>query len=241
MFNAEKVTNDIVKWIIEQKNNTGAKGFVLGISGGKDSATVAGLLCKAVGKENVLGVMMPNGNQIDIEDSKAVCTALGIKNITININDAYNGLVAQLDYACDLKNPESKINISPRLRMTTLYSLGQEYGYLVCGTGNRSEAHIGYCTKWGDAACDLNPIANLTTDEVIAIGDFLGLPHEITHKAPTDGLSGLTDEEKIGFTYSDLNKYITEGICENETIKRSIDDRHEKSRHKFALPPTFEV
>lgn len=239
MFNVEKVTNEIVEWIREQKEITKANGFILGISGGKDSATVAGLLVKAVGKQNVIGVMMPNGSQTDIIDSIAVCEHLGIKNFTFNIAAAYDGMTSELDKIMEVKNKESKINISPRLRMTTLYAIAQEYGYLVCGTGNKSEAYIGYCTKWGDAACDLNPIADLTTDEVVAVGKYIGMPEEVVCKAPSDGLSGVSDEEKIGFTYKELNEYIETGICLNEETKNKIDLRHNASRHKFILPPIF--
>lgn len=240
MFDVEKITNEIILWIREQEKKFGTKGFVLGISGGKDSAVCAGLLCKAVGSENVLGVMMPNGEQSDIQDSKKVCEHLGIKNFTININEAYTGLVSQLKNNFDIQNNETLINIPPRLRMTTLFALGREFEYLVCGTGNLSEAYVGYTTKFGDLACDLNPIANLTTDEVVAIGDFLGLPKEITHKTPSDGLSNLSDEQKLGFSYEDLNKYIKTGESADQKTKELIDARHNRSWHKFELPPTFD-
>ncbi len=237
MFEVEKVTNNIIEWIKNEKTRTNAKGFVLGISGGKDSACVAALLCKAVGKENVIGVMMPNGHQPDIDDSKLVCDKLGFKAITLNINEAYNGVISQLG---NIKNSETKINIPPRLRMTFLYAVAQENGYLVCGTGNKSEEYIGYCTKWGDSAFDINPILNFTTDEVVKIGEYLGLPKEVIHKDPSDGLSGMTDEKKIGFSYEVLNKYIRIGVCEDETTKNKIDDKHKNSRHKFEKQPSFE-
>ncbi len=239
MFNAEKVTEYIVKWIQQQKETTKAKGFVLGISGGKDSATVAGLLCRAVGKENVIGVMMPNGHQPDINDSKLVCDALGFKCVEVNINDSYTGIMNELGKLGEIKNPETKINIPPRIRMTVLYAIAQEKGYLVCGTGNKSEEYIGYCTKWGDTAFDINPILNLTTDEVVKVGEYLGLPKEVIHKDPSDGLSGMTDEAKIGFSYEVLNKYIRTGFCEDEGVKQKIDLKHKNSRHKFETQPSF--
>ncbi len=237
MFNVEKVTNDIIEWIKSEKEITNAKGFVLGISGGKDSAVVAGLLSKAIGKENVIGVMMPNGHQPDIEDSKLVCEHLGIVQKVFNINQAYEGIIAEMG---NIKNAETKINIPPRLRMTAVYAIAQENGYLVCGTGNKSEEYIGYCTKWGDTAFDINPILNFTTDEVVAIGEYLGLPKEVINKAPSDGLSGMTDEQKNGFSYDVLNKYIRTGVCEDKEVKKKIDEKHKNSRHKFEKQPSFE-
>ncbi len=239
MFNAEKVTEDIIKWIQETKETTKAKGFVLGISGGKDSATVAGLLCRAIGKENVIGVMMPNGHQPDINDSKLVCDSLGFNCIEININESYSGVINEISKLGELKNPETKINIAPRIRMTVLYAIAQEKGYLVCGTGNKSEEYIGYCTKWGDTAFDINPILNLTTDEVVAVGEYLGLPKEVIHKDPSDGLSGMTDEAKIGFSYDVLNEYIKTGVCKDEAVKQKIDTKHKNSRHKFQTQLSF--
>ncbi len=236
MENIKEVVEDVCKWIKEQKEQIGANGFVLGISGGKDSAVVAGLLVKAVGKENVLGVMMPNDVQPDISDSMQVCEDLGIPNMTVNINDAFEGIKNQLG---EINNNETLINMQPRLRMTTLYALAQEKGYLVCGTGNRSEGYIGYCTKWGDTACDLNPIAQFNTEEVIAIGDYLGVTKSVVHKSPTDGLSGKSDEEKIGFTYNELNEYIETGKIEDSNKKEKIDRMHKISRHKFQPIPIY--
>ncbi len=236
-FNVEKITEDLINWIKEQKEITKAKGFVLGISGGKDSACVAGLLCRAIGKENIIGVMMPNGHQPDIEDSKKVCDHLGFRAIEFNINDAYTGIVSQFE---NIMNAETKINIPPRIRMTVLYAIAQENGYLVCGTGNKSEEYIGYCTKWGDTAFDINPILNFTTEEVVKIAEYLGLPKDVIHKKPSDGLSGMTDEEKNGFSYEVLNRYIRTGLCEDENTKKKIDEKHKNSRHKFSKQPSFD-
>ncbi len=237
MFEVEKVTNNIIEWIKKEKTRTEAKGFVVGVSGGKDSAVVAGLLCKAVGKDYVIGVMMPNGHQPDMPDSKLVCETLGLRSMVVNINDAYEGIVSKLG---KLQNPETIINIAPRIRMTILYAIAQENGFLVCGTGNKSEEYIGYCTKWGDSAFDINPILNLTTDEVVKIGEYLGLPEKVIHKDPNDGLSGKTDEKKIGFSYEVLNNYIRNGVCEDENIKAKIDEKHKNSRHKFEKQPSFD-
>lgn len=235
-FDAKTTTENIIEWIKQYKTSSNTNGFVIGISGGKDSAVVASLLVQAVGKENVLGVMMPNGIQPDISDSEKVCSDLDIPNMVVNINDAYNGILSQLG---EIHNPETKINMAPRLRMTALYALAQERNYLVAGTGNKSEAYIGYCTKWGDTAHDFNPIANFTTEEVIAIGDYLGVTQSVVHKSPTDGLSGKTDEQKIGFSYDTLNTYINTGVCTDEATKQKIDAMHKSSRHKFEPIPNF--
>lgn len=136
---------------------------------------------------------------------------------------------------------DGKINTPPRLRMTTLYAIGSSMNYRVCGTGNKSEAFVGYTTKWGDNAYDFNPIGDLTTDEVIAIGDFLGLPHELVHKTPSDGLSGLSDEEKLGFTYEQINKYIEDGSCGDKEVDEKIRLKHEYNEHKRNLPHKFQV
>lgn len=236
-FDAKRVMDEIVEWLAEAKERTGAKGFVVGISGGKDSSVAAALLKRAVGAENVLGVLMPNGEQPDIADSEDLCRLLGIRSITANIAGAYNGVISALG-----KEPGShtKTNIPPRIRMTILYAAAQDRGYLVCGTGNASEKHIGYFTKWGDGAFDLNPLGNLDTDEVIAVGEAAGLPERFTRKPPSDGLCGKTDEENIGFTYGDLNRYIKTGECENQETKEKIDRMHAASEHKRRPAPVFE-
>ncbi len=236
MENINIIVEDICKWIRDKQKEANAKGFILGISGGKDSAVVAGLLVKAVGKENVFGVLMPNDVQPDISDSEQVCKDLGINHMTVNINDAFIGLKNQLG---EINNKETLINMQPRLRMTTLYALAQEKGYLVCGTGNRSEGYIGYCTKWGDTASDLNPIAQFNTEEVIAIGDYLDVTKSVVHKTPTDGLSGKSDEEKIGFTYKELNTYMETGKIDDNAKKEKIDRMHKVSRHKFEPIPVY--
>lgn len=236
MDNIDLVVEDICKWIKAKKEETNAKGFVLGISGGKDSAVVAGLLVKAVGAKNVLGVMMPNDKQPDIADSEKVCLDLDIPHITVNINDAYKGIVNNLP---EITNKETSINIQPRLRLAVLYALAQEKGYLVCGTGNKSESYIGYCTKWGDNVADLNPIANFDTDEVVELGDYLKVTSSVVHKTPTDGLSGLSDEEKIGFSYKDLNAYMATGTLPDKATIDLIEKKHKESRHKFDPVPTY--
>ncbi len=236
MENIKNIVDDNLKWIKNQLDSTGAKGFVVGISGGKDSAVVAGLLCKAVGNDKVFGVLMPNGEQSDIKDSVEVCEKLNIKYKTVNIKKAYDGLVSELG---ETSNRETLINIMPRLRMTTLYATAQEMGFLVCGTGNKSETYIGYFTKWGDGGCDINPIGDFTTDEVVAIGEYLNVPSCAIHKPPSDGISGISDEEKIGFKYEDLNNYLKTGLCEDHSVKDKITKRHNANLHKLKPIPVF--
>ncbi len=234
-MNSEQITDDIVNWINNYIEETGAKGFVIGVSGGKDSAVTTGLLCRAVGKENVFGVLMPNGVQKDIHDSILICEYFGIEYKIVNIKEAYDAILM----ATEVKKKATLTNIPARLRMTVLYAYAQEFDYRVCGTGNASEKYIGYCTKWGDTACDINLLATLHTDEVMSIGDYLGIPYEIAHKTPEDGLSGKTDEDNIGFSYEVLNNYIRTGYCPDTDIKAKIDAMHSCGRHKFEPIKTF--
>ena len=241
--NIELCQKRMKDWFENESGN--AKGIVIGISGGMDSTVVAKLWAETIGTDKVFGVLMPNGEQKDIKDSIEVCETIGIDYIIVNIETAYNGILNAIKYN---KNKEeevfpisthTKTNISPRLRMTTLYTIAQELNYRVSGTGNASEAYIGYCTKWGDTACDFNPIANFTTEEVIAIGDYFELPEHLTHKTPSDGLCGKTDEENLGFSYTALNLYINTGICVNKDTQKTIDKMHEYSRHKFEPIPVY--
>ncbi len=236
-FNVEKNVNEVVEWIQNYHTKSNTKGFVLGISGGKDSATVASLLVKAVGKEKVFGVLMPNGEQSDINDSINVCETLGINYSTVNINNSYN---AVLDMIPSSENKETKINILPRLRMITLYSIASEKGYLVAGTGNLSERYVGYFTKWGDGACDINPIGEFTTKQVVEIGEYLGAYEGAIHKKPSDGISGSTDEEKLGFLYSEVNEFIENGSISNKETQEKIIARNIANKHKLELPPIFQ-
>ncbi|NLM35485.1 MAG: NAD(+) synthase [Clostridiales bacterium] len=239
-FNAQKVTEDIINWIREYfHKQPGAKGAVIGISGGKDSTVTAKLLVDALGRDRVLGVLMPNGEQKDIKDSLKLVDFIGIPYKIVNIEKAYNGLIEAI--ADENLSEDAKINMAPRLRMTTLYAIAANMHYRVCGTGNKSEAFVGYTTKWGDSAYDFNPIGNLTTEEVMAVGDYLGLPYELVHKTPSDGLSGKSDEEKLGFTYKQVNDYIEKGTCGDKEVDEKIRLKHEYNLHKQILPPKFEV
>ena len=258
----KKIYNKIIKGIRDYCTNTGCRGFVLGVSGGKDSTVVAKLLVDAIGADKILGVLMPNGEQHDIKDSIKVCELLGINYHTVNIGNVYNCLLSAV-HEPETSNtkmipdidgsfypetepfnriattnngfqfqvsPKARTNIPPRIRMTVLYTIAQSIGYRVCGTGNKSEHYIGWFTKWGDGACDFNPIADLTCTEVIELGHYMGLPDDLVNKTPADGLTGKSDEENFGFTYTELDEYLT---CLSITPNSSkFNEMHKKSQHK---------
>lgn len=213
VFNVEETTNALIKWIQEWfcKNGNSETKAILGISGGKDSTVVAGLLTKALGKERVIGILMPNGVQPDIEDSLNVVKHLDIKYHIININSAYKGLTNEIKEVTETTNltPQYTSNTPARLRMTTLYSIAALLGNCrVANTCNRSEDTQGYSTHYGDSAGDFAPLSRLTTEEVVAIGDYIGMPHELTHKTPSDGMCGKSDEDSLGWKYSEINAII---------------------------------
>lgn len=243
-----KIYNNIINRLKEFQERNHVNGYVLGISGGKDSTVVAKLLVDAIGKENVLGVLMPNGEQKDIDDSYKVCKYLNINYTVININAAFDGIVQQvyLSKIYTVNNNEENIflteksltNVAPRIRMTTLYAIAQSLGYLVAGTGNKSERFVGWFTKWGDGACDINPIAHLTCTEVIELGDYLGLPYDLVHKTPADGLTGKSDEDNLGFTYKELDSLIKKFESPDYYIpvnqkERNMLSMHYNCFHKF--------
>lgn len=240
-FDAIKVKNDIVKWISDWFSINGPDcNVVCGISGGKDSSVVAALCCEALGKDRVIGVLMPNDYQADLVDSYILCEHLGIKYMVVNIGSTVESLKSHLRKNIELSD-QTIINLPPRIRMATLYAISQSVNGRVVGTDNASEAYIGYSTRWGDNVADLMPILNFTSEEVVAIGDACGLPYELTHKTPSDGLCGKTDEDNFGFTYEALNKYIRTGICEDEETKRKIDEMHQKNLFKLNPIPSFQL
>lgn len=243
LTNVEKTVNDVTEWIKDyfEKNGKGCKA-VLGISGGKDSCITAALLARALGKERVIGVLMPNGVQPDISDSEAVVEFLGIEHMVVNIGETVEALKKALTEAGSVVSKDTTINIPPRVRMTTLYAVAQglECGGRVINTCNKSEDYIGYSTKFGDAAGDMSILAGFTVEEVLQMGEYLGLPEHLVHKTPSDGLSGMSDEDKIGFTYKVLDKYIATGECEDSDIKAKIDRMHVMNLHKLELMPHFE-
>lgn len=234
-FEVERATDVIISWIRKWfENNGNGCNAIVGISGGKDSTVVAALCVKALGKDRVIGVLMPNNIQSDIEDSKQLCKFLGIKNYIINIGDTVNTLKDAIYNNADRKlSTQTIINLPARIRMTALYAISQSNNGRVANTCNMSEDYIGYSTKYGDAAGDFSPLANYTVDEVKKIGRYLGLPLNLVDKTPSDGLCGKSDEDNLGFTYAVLDKYIRTGMCENDDIKEMIDTRHKANLFKL--------
>lgn len=248
MFDAQKVKDQIVKWIRDwfEVNGKDCKAIV-GISGGKDSTIVAALCAEALGKDKVIGVIMPNTNQ-SCEDALAVIEYLGINQLKIDIGTAYSAIYHTTNHAklissnncCELKLTEqAEINLAPRLRMATLYFVSQCVHGRVANTCNMSENYVGWNTHFGDDCGDFSPLSNLTVTEVKSIGYELGLPTEFVDKVPDDGLCGATDEEKFGFTYEVLDKYIRTGICEDEFTKDRIDKMHYKNLFKMQPMESF--
>ena len=239
MFDAVKVKNDCVQWIRDwfEENGPGCNA-IIGISGGKDSSVAAALCVEALGKDRVFGVLMPCGKQPDIDDSMKLVNHLGIKYHIANIWNAVIAIDGQMPGDEEISK-QTTTNLPPRVRMCMLYAISQSRNGRVANTCNLSEDYVGYSTRWGDSVGDFSPLANLTSDEVVAIGDVCGLPYELTHKIPSDGLCGKTDEDNLGFTYEVLNKYILTGECEDEAIKAKIDEKHQKNLFKLQPIPTF--
>ena len=245
-MDAKKTVKELVNWLKNWFDINGKDSIaVIGISGGKDSSIVASLCVKALGKDRVLGVMMPNGTQNDIDDAIRLCKLLDIKNITVNIKDTVDAekktLLSELKKInIDELTNQTLTNLPARIRMVTLYGISQTVNGRVINTSNLSEIWIGYSTRFGDSAGDVSPLANLTVSEVKEIGLELGLPSDLVNKVPSDGLSGKTDEDNIGFTYNTLDKYLREGICEDQNIKKLIDERHKNNEFKTKKIPSFE-
>ena len=241
MFNAKTTTENLIEWIREwfEINGKNCKA-VIGISGGKDSSVVAALCAQALGKDRVVGVLMPNGEQSDIDCSKQLVAHLGIENYICNIQDAYQGVLASLQSAGVQASRQTIINLPPRLRMATLYAVSQALGGRVANTCNYAEDYVGYSTRYGDAAGDFSPLGKLVVREVKEIGKCLGLPTNLVEKVPSDGLSGKTDEDNLGFTYAVLDRYIREGVCQDEQTKAKIDRLHALNEFKLKPIPCFE-
>ena len=242
-FNALETKNKCVEWIKDffQKNGPECNA-VVGISGGKDSSVVAALCVEALGKERVIGVLMPCGVQADIDMAQLLVAHLGIKSYTINIESAVKGITNELETGLDMEvTHQSRINLPPRIRMSTLYAVSQCVNGRVANTCNLSEDWVGYSTRYGDSVGDFSPLSRLTVTEVKEIGRLLGLPKVLVEKVPIDGLCGKTDEENLGFKYATLDKYIREGICEDAELKNKIDSMHKRNLFKLELMPCFEI
>ena len=239
-FHAEEMTNAQIHWIRAWfwKNGRGCNA-VIGISGGKDSSVCAALCAAALGKERVIGVLMPNGTQNDIPDSHQLVAHLGIRSVIINIEGAVNSIRQQLEGSGISPTSQAGINLPPRIRMAALYAVSQSMNGRVINTCNLSEDWVGYSTRYGDSAGDVSLLGKLTVQEVKAIGRHLGLPENLIEKTPSDGLCGSTDEQKLGFSYAVLDRYIREGFCEDPVIREKIDDLHRRNKFKMETMEAF--
>ena len=238
MFDAVKVKNECVAWIRDFFAENGPDCCaVVGISGGKDSSVVAALCAEALGRDRVIGVLMPCGEQADIDMAKLLVEHLGIRHFVVNIQDAVEALKRSIPFEL---STQSRTNLPPRIRMSTLYAVAQSFNGRVANTCNLSEDYVGYSTRYGDAAGDFSPCAHLTVQEVKAVGRVLGLPDVLVDKVPIDGLCGKTDEENLGFTYAELDRYIRTGEIENQAHKERIDTLHKRNLFKLRLMPAFD-
>ena len=237
MFDVKKVTADCVEWIRDffEKNGKDCNA-VIGISGGKDSSVAAALCVEALGKDRVIGVLMPSGDQFDIKFSYDLVNHLGIKHYVVNIGETVCALKAAVPFELSV---QAVTNLPPRIRMSTLYAVSQSNNGRVVNTCNLSEDWVGYSTRYGDAAGDFSPMSNLTVAEVKEIGRYLGLPSHLVDKPPIDGLCGKTDEDNLGFTYAVLDEYIRTGHIDDPETKARIDSMHERNKFKLELMPSF--
>ena len=239
-FNAKQQLPGLLDWMRAQMKACGGKTAVIGISGGKDSSVVAALSVAAYGRENVVGVLMPDGVQPDIDYSNGLVEYLGIRHYTFNIQGGTKGLLDEMDRLGIEASRQRKVNLPSRIRMATLYAIAQSVdGGIVLNTSNLSEDWVGYCTIYGDSAGAFSPLGMYTTEEVIALGAELGLPERFLIKPPSDGLTGKTDEDNLGFTYHVVNEYIRKGEVD-PAIKEQIDRKHKISRFKFQTLPVYQ-
>ena len=240
MFQAEKITEQCVQWIRTFFADNGKDcNAIVGISGGKDSSVVAALCAEALGKERVIGVLMPCGQQSDIDMAYLLVDHLGIRRLEINIEKT---VAAALESLGDIPvTTQTRINLPPRIRMATLYAVGQSMNGRVANTCNLSEDYVGYATRYGDGAGDFSPLAHLTVTEVRAIGRALALPQVLIDKPPIDGLCGKTDEENLGFTYDVLDRYIRTGEIEDMEICKKINRLHRQNLFKLLPMPAFDT
>ena len=239
-FDVEQTKQDLIAWLQDwfEKNGKGCNA-VIGISGGKDSSVTAALCVAALGKDRVIGVLMPNGIQADIDDAKHVVAHLGIKHFIVNIKDAYEGAVNALFFSGIQLSEQARVNLPPRIRMSTLYAVSQSMNGRVINTCNLSEDWVGYSTRYGDSVGDVCPLGKLTVTEVKELGTALGLPDSLVHKVPSDGLCGKTDEDNLGFTYAVLDRYIRTGEIDDPETKKRIDYKHRINKFKLYLISVF--
>ena len=213
--------------------------IAVGISGGKDSSIAAALCVEALGKDRVIGVLMPKGEQHDIDMAYMLVNHLGIKHYVVNVKDAVDGILNNLPEDLEI-TAQTRQNLPPRIRMSTLYAVSQSVNGRVCNTCNLSEDWVGYSTRYGDSVGDFSPMSMLTVTEVKEIGRVLGLPSALVDKTPIDGLCGKSDEENLGFTYAELDIYIRTGFIEDLEKKEIIDRKHKANLFKLQLMPIFD-
>ena len=239
-FHAKEQLPGLLDWMRQQMKACGGKTAVIGISGGKDSSVVAALAVAAYGKENVVGVLMPDGIQPDIDYSNGLVEFLGIRHYVFNIQGGTGGILDEMARLGMKPSRQTTVNLPSRMRMVTLYAIAQsENAGIVLNTSNLSEDWVGYCTVYGDATGAFSPLGMYTTEEVIALGRALGLPERFLIKPPSDGLTGLTDEDNLGFSYHAVNEYIRRGVCPDEAVREKIDRMHRASRFKFQTLPVY--
>ena len=240
-FCAKKTKEALIVWIRAwfEKNGRDCNA-VIGISGGKDNSVCAALCVQALGKDRVIGVLMPNGTQSDIADSRQLIEHLGIRSVTLNIAGAVDAIHTQLRTARIDATAQTEINLPPRVRMSVLFAVSQSMNGRVINTCNLSEDWVGYSTRYGDGAGDVSLLGKLTVQEVKALGREMGLPENLVEKTPSDGLCGSSDEQRLGFSYAVLDRYIREGDCEDPAIREKIDELHRANRFKLELMPVFE-
>lgn len=240
-FHAMEVKDRCVEWIRNffEENGKGCN-CIIGISGGKDSSIVAALCVEALGKERVIGVLMPNGEQTDIDMAERLVEFLGITGLTVNIEPIVlavtQGVRSVLEEGM---SGQAAVNLPSRIRMAVLYAVSQSKNGRVANTCNLSEDWVGYSTRYGDSIGDFSPLSDLTVTEVKLIGRAAGLPAEFIEKVPTDGLCGKSDEDNLGFSYEILDRYIRTGEIEDAAIRKRIDRLHEKNLFKLQLMPKF--
>ncbi len=245
VFNVEQVTNDLISWIQDYFSKAGDfTKVVVGLSGGKDSSIAATLLVKALGNKRVVGVLMPQGEQFDIDCSKKIANHLNIETVIVNIKDTVDALMNSLNSATTTLGHQEMstvtiFNTPARIRMSVLYGVAGTIGARVVNTCNLSEDWVGYATKFGDGAGDFSLLMNLTVTEVKAIGKYLGVPVDLVDKTPIDGLCGKTDEENLGFTYEELDLYIRKGICASKDVQAKIDHMRKINLHKLEPMANF--
>ena len=240
MFDAEKTMNQCVEWIRSYFAENGPDcNAVVGLSGGKDSSVTAALCVQALGKDRVIGVLLPNGVQEDIDYAYLAAEFLEIRYYVLNIQKAYQSVLNAIGEQFPIDGA-TKLSLPARLRMVSLYAVAQSNNGRVANTCNLSEDWVGYATRYGDGAGDFSPLSGLTVQEVKKLGRCLGLPVQLVEKVPIDGLCGKTDEDNLGFTYAVLDRYIRTGEIDDEETKAKIDRMHRLNLYKLSMMPAFD-